>query len=50
MGLVASADDEDEIVFWKSINGHPSGSGVSGEIVVVIFDTVNFADEFETMR
>ena len=50
VSLVASADDEDEIVVRKGFNCDSSGSRISGEIVVVIFDTINLADKLEAMR
>ncbi len=40
VGLVAAANNNDEITMREGINGHTGGARVGGEIVVVVFDAV----------
>ena len=50
VGFVTTADDNSEVGIGEGIESNASGGGVGGEIVVVDFDAVIFAEEFETMR
>lgn len=40
VGFVTTADDNDDIVVWESIDGNAGGGRVGREIIVVIFDVV----------
>ncbi len=49
VGFVATADNDDKVVVWKSVDGNSGGTGSGREVVVVEFDAIDFADEFETV-
>ena len=49
VGFIATTDDDYEIVAWEGIDGYACRSWISGEVVVVVFDSVNFAEKFEAM-
>ena len=49
VGFVATADNDGKVVVWKSVDGNPGGTGGGREVVVVEFDAIDFADEFEAV-
>ena len=50
VGFVATANNDDNIVIREGVNSDAGGTGIGGEIIVVIFDAAKFADEFEAVR
>ena len=49
VGFVATANNDNEVAIWKSINSDTGGAGVSREVVIVVFDMMEFTEEFETV-
>lgn len=49
VGFVTTTDDDYEIVVWEGIDGYTGRGWVGGEVVVVVFDAVKLAEEFEAM-
>ena len=49
-GFVATTGDDDEIASRECFDGDAGGGGVGGEVVIVISDTVELADELKSMR
>lgn len=49
VGFVTTTDDDYEIVVREGIDGYTSRGRVGGEVVVVVFDAVKLAEEFEAM-
>ena len=45
VGFIATAEDKNEIVVRKSINGDASRRGIGREIVVVEFDVAKLAEK-----
>ena len=49
-GFVATTDDDREIIIRESIHGDAGRRSAGRKIIVVIFNIVQFADKFETVR
>ena len=43
IGLVAAAEDEDDLAIGEGIDGDASGGWVGREVVVVVFDVIKFS-------
>ena len=40
VSFVATTDDNDEVVVFKSVNGDAGGRRVSAEVIVVVFNAI----------
>lgn len=48
-GLIATTDNDDDIIARERVDGHTGGAGVGRKIIIVVSDAAKLTDEFEAM-